>query len=111
VLEGVPYLADPDAAHLLAIDVSDIDEVDLRTVDALARVALTCRRMGGQVLLVEAAADLVSLLAFSGLADVIRCLPRSGLEPVRQSEEREETRRVQEERDAADAAAGDLQDL
>lgn len=50
--------------------------VDIGTVDVLARVALTARRLGCGLELCDASRDLRSLLDLVGLADVVRC--RSG---------------------------------
>jgi ABC-type transporter Mla MlaB component len=55
----------------LVCDVSGLDEVDAVVVDALARVQLTVRRLGGTLELRGADADLVALLAWMGLAHVI----------------------------------------
>ena len=62
----------------LAIDVSRVDP-DAGTVDALARLQLATRR----VLLRNASHELLDLIAFMGLKDVLR------LEPGGEAEERE----------------------
>ena len=51
-------------------DVSDVD-VDAVTVDALARLQLAARRHGCQVRLRGASEDLLELLTFMGLRDVL----------------------------------------
>src|SRR3954468_9285765 len=51
-------------------DVSSVDP-DAVTVDALARLQLAARRRACQVRLRGACADLVDLVAFMGLADVL----------------------------------------
>ena len=74
------------------------------TVDALARVQLTARRLGRVVALRAASDDLLALLAFAGLNEA---LPRSGLglEAGGQAEQREQLLRPQEERELDDPAA------
>ncbi len=58
-----------DAAVALC-DVSGVG-VDAVTVDALARLQLAARRHGCHVRLRNASADLVQLVAFLGLSDVL----------------------------------------
>ena len=58
-----------DAAVALC-DVSGVD-VDAVTVDALARLQLAAKRHGCRVRLRNAEADLVQLVAFLGLNDVL----------------------------------------
>jgi len=64
-------LEDSDASHLVC-DLSGLDEVDAVVVDALARVQLTVRRLGGTLELRGADVDLVALLAWMGLERVLR---------------------------------------
>jgi ABC-type transporter Mla MlaB component len=55
-------------------DVGGLGPIDASTVDALARLQLAARRLGGRILLRNASRELEDLLAFMGLADV---LPRA----------------------------------
>jgi ABC-type transporter Mla MlaB component len=89
---------------ILVVDVRAVIDPDLGTVDALARLALTARRLGCRVRLEHASSDLRALLALAGLAEVVRCASGSGIERERKTEEREELLGVQEERDATDPA-------
>ena len=82
-------------------DVGALERPDLGTVDALARVALLARRLGGRVDIRHAAPELRELLALAGLGDIVPC-ERSGVEVRGQTEHREEARGVEEERDPAD---------
>ena len=66
---------------VIACDVSALVGPDMVTVDALARVTLVCRHLGGRVVLLEASPELRELLGLAGLADVIPCLEGSALEP------------------------------
>ena len=64
---------------------------DARTVDALARLQLAARRYGADLRLRHASGELRELLAFMGLADVLR------VEPGGQAEQREQSAGVEEE--------------
>jgi ABC-type transporter Mla MlaB component len=89
-------------ATLALCDVHGV-EPDAVTVDALARLQLVARRCGCQVRLRHASDDLLDLIAFMGLRDVV---PESGLrvEPGGKAEEREDGLGVEEERDLGDRA-------
>lgn len=54
-----------------AIDVRDIDP-DAVTVDALARLQLAARRLSCRLLLRNASPELLELVTFMGLADVLQ---------------------------------------
>jgi STAS domain len=71
---------------------------DVTTVDALARLRLTARRLGRELRLHGATQELEELLVFLGLDDVLR------LEPRGQPEEREDRLGVEEERELDDPA-------
>jgi hypothetical protein len=78
---------------------------DLRSVvpdgtalDALARLHLNARRLGLELLLRNASNELLELIAFAGLDEVLR------VELEGQPEEREERLRVEEERELDDPA-------
>jgi hypothetical protein len=83
----------------LECDVAGVGEPDLRTIEALARVGLIARRLGTGVRLRGASVELLDLLAFCGLP--VELVVESEREP----EEREEARRVEEERDPGDPIA------
>jgi ABC-type transporter Mla MlaB component len=57
-------------ADMADCDVSGVD-VDAVTVDALARLQLAARRHGCQVRLCNASTELLELVAFMGLSDVL----------------------------------------
>jgi ABC-type transporter Mla MlaB component len=92
-------------AALVECDVGAVTEVDLGTVDALATLLLNARRAGSRVRLRDAPVELRELLAFAGLAEAVPCIAPLPVEPRGKAEEREEPRRVEEERDPADPAA------
>lgn len=82
-------------------DCSALNVGDLRTVDALARLQLTARRRGGNLLLHGAPVGLAELVSLVGLARILRL----GVEVVGQPEHREEAGGIQEEGDAGDPVA------
>jgi hypothetical protein len=92
----------PDGTTVLLCDLARLADADMATIDALARLALRARRLGCAVSLRAASPELIALLAFAGLGDVLPCAPTSGVEVVGQPEQREEPLGVQEERDPAD---------
>ena len=72
-------LADADT-DLLACDVSALVRPDVGTVDELARLALVARELGGEVVLLDAAAELRELVDLAGLGDVLPVVARSVVE-------------------------------
>ena len=76
----------------IVCDVSALDP-DALTIDALARLQLSSRRVGLEVRLRHASNELQELLAFVGLDEVLR------LEAGRQPEQREQRVGVEEERE------------
>ena len=85
---------------------------DASTLDALARLHLAGHRLGCRIRILNAPEHLRALAGFAGLGGVLLFQGRrSGVEAVRQSEEREQPRRVQEEHDPADGAVGDVEHL
>ena len=89
-------------------DVSAVARPDAVTVEALARLRLTARRLGCDLRIRGVDPRLRTLIAFVGLADALALgdvpLPGgpSGLEPRREAEEREELLGVEEVRDPRD---------
>ena len=59
----------------LVCDLSGV-KPSAATVDALARLALALRRQGSRLRLRNASAELVELVEFMGLAEVLRVEPR-----------------------------------
>jgi gamma-glutamyl:cysteine ligase YbdK (ATP-grasp superfamily) len=73
-------------------------EADAATLDLLARLRLSARRLGIEVRLLDATPELRELVAFAGLTGAL------GLEPGREPEEREEPLGVEEEGQLDDPA-------
>jgi ABC-type transporter Mla MlaB component len=126
--ERVHALLCGSRADLVVCDVGDLAP-DAVTVDVLARLQLTARRLGREVRLRHACGELRELLALIGLTEVVPCLgdedphgkmiglpkgewcrfghPPAGslrLESRRKSEEREPAGGIEEEGDPADPA-------
>lgn len=102
--ERAQLLVTREAANQLVCDVGAIAEPDAVTVDALARLHLTARRLGCELRISHASRELQDLVAFMGLSDVVPLSAGSDLEARRQTKEREQRVRVEEERDPADPA-------
>ena len=100
-LAGEAELCDPG---IVTCDVGGVIEVDLSTVDVLARLHLRLLRTGRGLSVRNASYALRGLLLLTGLSEVLRTERRLAVETHRQIEEREEARGVQKEGDAADRA-------
>ena len=91
-------------AELVVCDVGGLVDPDAVTVDALARLQLTARRLGRRIRLRDPCGELRQLLALMGLGEVLAVGVPSGSQPRRQTEQREQAGGVQEEADPADPA-------
>ena len=92
--EGIPALCERarmllescDAGRV-ACDVGALAEPDVVTIDGLARLQLTARRLGYRVELQRACGELEDLLVLTGLSDVLPCAgpgeDASGVDPRR----------------------------
>ena len=70
--ERVCALLERHDSDVVLCDVHGV-EPDAVTVDALARLQLAAQRRGCQVRLCSASSELLELLAFMGLRDVLPC--------------------------------------
>ncbi|HEY8115245.1 MAG TPA: STAS domain-containing protein [Actinomycetota bacterium] len=98
----------------VACDVGALAEPDATTIDALARLQLTARRLGYRVELRGTCGELEDLLRLAGLLEVLTgggAVVASAVEAWGKPELREQAFRVQEEADPVDPTVGDLQDL
>jgi ABC-type transporter Mla MlaB component len=100
----VRVMLEGSGADLVVCDVSSVGPPDAGTIDALARMQLTARRLGRRVQLRHACADLQDLVALIGLGDVLPHYGALRLEAGRQPEEGKEPRGVEEEADPDDPA-------
>jgi anti-anti-sigma regulatory factor len=82
----------------IVCDVSALAHPDVGTIGALARLQLTARQLGFEIRLCHASDELLELLVFVGLGEVLR------VEPGGQAEEREQRLRVEEEAELDDPA-------
>ena len=95
----------PRCGGELVCDVRAVARPDAQTVDALAHLQLVSKRAGLRLRVRGAGDELRRLVAFMGLEDVL------SVEPGREPEQLEEPRRVEEEGDPPDLAAGDIENL
>lgn len=84
------------AAAVVICDVGAVAHPDAVTIEAVARLQLTARRLGRHIRLHRVGGRLAELLSLTGLSDVVS--PHDGLrlEPRRQPEQREQGLGVQE---------------
>ena len=80
----------------IVLDCARVGAPDLATIEAIARIALAGRRSRSSVMLVNAGERLCGLIELCGLSAAL------GVEVERQSEDREQALRVEEERELAD---------
>jgi STAS domain len=81
--DGVASASSREGTCEVICDVTRL-VADLAAVDALARLELAARRLGGRIRLGGASADLVGLLGICGLADVLVSTPAGGPEARRE---------------------------
>jgi hypothetical protein len=93
----------------MVCDLGALDEVDAALIGAMCAAVLAGRRLGYVIRFVNCSPELLDLVELCGLAGVLsirgRPAPHGGASTVqtrRKPEEREVTRRVEEEGDAAD---------
>ena len=81
---------------------------NLATIDVLARLQLALRPYDVEILFSGVSPELAELIAFAGLADVLRVEPPPAeplsVEPQRQAEKREERGSIEERDDLDDLA-------
>ncbi len=88
-------LLEESRAEVAVCDVGRL-AADALSVDTIARLALIARRLGLELRLRHSTPELRELVAFMGLAEVLR------VEPGGQTEAREERRGLEEERQLGD---------
>jgi ABC-type transporter Mla MlaB component len=103
VCERARALLERCEADTVVCQVGALDP-DAVTIDVLARVQLTARRQGRRIELEGVSSELLELLVFAGLVEVLPLVAASGVEPRGQPEEREQPLGVQEEADPDDRA-------
>jgi ABC-type transporter Mla MlaB component len=103
--ERVSVLLQRSDGDLVICDSDALDEPDAVTVDFLARLQLTARRLGRRVQLLDACGELQDLLELTGLSEVVPPYEELLLEPGGQAEQGEPPRGVEEEGDPADPIA------
>ena len=86
-----------DARKQLAFDAARLPP-DAETIDSLAKLQVAAHRVGLELVLRNASTPLCELITLAGLADVLR------VEVRRETEEREQRGRVEEECELDDPA-------
>jgi hypothetical protein len=88
---------------ILVVDVRTLTEPDLRTIEVLARLQLTARRLGATIRLGHTCDQMRDLLACSGMSELLPLDADSGVDGDRLPEEGKELL-VDEEVDPRDPA-------
>jgi hypothetical protein len=86
-----------DAREQLAFDAARLPP-DAETIDRLLKLQMVAHRIGLELVLCNPSRHLRELISFAGLADVLR------VEVQRETEQRKERGRVEEERELDDPA-------
>ena len=92
-------------AEVLVCDAGGFADPDAVVVDALARLRLTVRRMGGELRLLRVGGELRDLLALTGLSEVVLAYDELALESRGQPEQRQQACGVEEEGETGDLPA------
>jgi ABC-type transporter Mla MlaB component len=103
--ERVRGLLERSGADLVICDVGALDDPDADTVDLVARLQLTARRLGRSVRLMDACGELQDMLELTGLSEFVSASAELPLERGGHAEEREPALGVEGERDPADPVA------
>jgi hypothetical protein len=78
--EGVARIV-AAGVDVVVCDVADLVRPDLLAIDAVARMQLSARRLGGSIRLLHAGPTLAALLGLAGLAEVVPAWPEDGADP------------------------------
>jgi ABC-type transporter Mla MlaB component len=100
--ERVRGLLERSEADLMICDVGALDDPDGATLDLVARLQLTARRLGRRVRLLDACGELQDLIELTGLSELVPFSGELPLEPRGEVEQREPPGRIEEEADPAD---------
>ena len=101
--ERLRVLLENNVSHAVLCDVGRLRQVDVTTVDALARFHLIARRSGRSFQVRHVSAELADLLALIGLSEVVSLESPLSLPAQGQIEEREELCGIEEEADPGDS--------
>jgi len=89
----------------IVLDCVPVTAPTATTIDQIARLQLEAQRCGCRLELKDAGLELVTLIGFCGLSEVLR------VEVQRQAEEREDLRGVEEKSELDDPFTGELEYL
>ncbi len=97
--DGARALLDANDAELVVVDLDGLVDPDVVTVDAMARLQVTARRLGRGVRFRGACREVHELVALTGLGEVLHFDDGSRFEPRGETEQREHGLGVEEEGD------------
>jgi ABC-type transporter Mla MlaB component len=100
--ERVRGLLERSKSDLVICDVGALDDPDAATVDLVARLQLTARRLGRQVRLLDACGELQDLIELTGLSEFFPDSAELPLQPRGEAEQREQPGGIEEKADPAD---------
>jgi hypothetical protein len=100
----IHVLLEDGDAEVVVCDLAALIDPDAATVDALARLQLTARRLGGEVRVRHACDELQDLIALMGLRGVVPLCEELPLEPRGKTEKGEQACGFEEEGDPGDPA-------
>lgn len=98
----VTSLLERSDADLVVCDVGALDDPDAATVDLVARLQLSARRLDRKVRLLDACGELQDLIELTGLSEFVSYSPDLDLQPRGSAEEGEKAGGVKEKGDAGD---------
>jgi anti-anti-sigma regulatory factor len=75
--ERVAVLLQRGQADVVTCDVGATTTAELATIDVLARLQLTARRLGRSIRLRHASGPLVDMIELTGLSSVLPCCPKT----------------------------------
>jgi ABC-type transporter Mla MlaB component len=100
--DRVGHLLHQTEADLMICDVGALDDPDAATLDLVARLQLTARRLGRRVRLLDACGELQDLIELTGLSEFVPFSGELPLEARGKAEQREPPSGVEEEADPRD---------
>ncbi len=102
--ERARALLEEGGVPVVECDVRALADPDAAAIDALARLQLDVRRLGGCIRLRGASGELKELIELAGLCEVLPRCAELRVEPGRQPEQREQPLGVEEEVEPGDPA-------
>lgn len=98
-------LLEDEALSVVVCDLGAVTSPSAATVDALARLCVITRRLGCRMELLHPSRELRGLLSLAGLEEVLPVAEGLPVQALREPEQREQGRGVEEEGDPAEPPA------